>query len=223
MVSRGLRWRVSRRRKPSIAVEAEAALAAQAQANFEALKADHFALSSGRGELRSRGRAVVIEERGRNPQGELDELCERAREIDPSIGELSWRQFHGRYPLQAKRIAASGRPRKQGAAKRRSGAEQAGGKRAQPAVAQARRGGRRAAGRPDGSASTGAASSRDANPRRVPGVRQRLRPGRDEAGDRARVERGGWLRGEGGEAPLDVSTAQCTTLYPGMQPISTHV
>lgn len=52
----------------------------------------------------------MIEEALReNPEVGNDELQERAAEIDSSIGELSARSFHARYPLQVKRQMASER------------------------------------------------------------------------------------------------------------------
>lgn len=53
----------------------------------------------------------------KNPDAETQELFERAQKIDSSIGDLSLRQFHARYPLQVKRKRASGRSKKKGAAK----------------------------------------------------------------------------------------------------------
>lgn len=46
---------------------------------------------------------MVVQELDRNPDVELEALYRQATEMDPSIGELSLRQFHARYPLQAKR------------------------------------------------------------------------------------------------------------------------
>ncbi len=44
--------------------------------------------------------AVALSE---NPAASVDELFEMARQVNPTIGELSKRQFHARYPLQIKR------------------------------------------------------------------------------------------------------------------------
>lgn len=44
-----------------------------------------------------------------DPEVANKELYERAREIDDSIGDLSLRQFHARYPLQVKRQIAQKR------------------------------------------------------------------------------------------------------------------
>lgn len=39
----------------------------------------------------------------KNPNAKLSELFDKAKETDPSIGELSMQQFHGRYNLHARR------------------------------------------------------------------------------------------------------------------------
>lgn len=51
-----------------------------------------------------------------DPDTENSELYARAREIDPSVDELSLRQFHARYPLQVKRQMAQ----KRGGGRRKS-------------------------------------------------------------------------------------------------------
>lgn len=56
---------------------------------------------------------VVVRELEKDPEAQLETLYARAKEVDPSIGDLSLRQFHARYPLQAKRRRASGQPKKQ--------------------------------------------------------------------------------------------------------------
>jgi hypothetical protein len=50
--------------------------------------------------------AMVQEELGRNPNASVTELQEKAQKIDPSMGDLTTRQFHARYPLQVKRAKA---------------------------------------------------------------------------------------------------------------------
>lgn len=50
-----------------------------------------------------------------NPDAENRDLYEKAQKIDASIGDLSLRQFHARYPLQVKRKrAAKSRSKKGG-------------------------------------------------------------------------------------------------------------
>jgi hypothetical protein len=102
---------------------------------------------------------MVVDELSRNPRADLGDLYARAREIDSSIGELSLRQVHGRYPLQAKRIAARGRPKTQRATKRGGSRKQAAGRVTAEAQAVPRRGGRNAARR---GAANGAGSQRAA-------------------------------------------------------------
>ncbi|CAN5697941.1 hypothetical protein BH23GEM6_BH23GEM6_18420 [soil metagenome] len=46
---------------------------------------------------------LVVDELEKDPAAGLEFLYERAKSVDPSIGELSLRQFHARYPLQVKR------------------------------------------------------------------------------------------------------------------------
>ena len=59
----------------------------------------------------------VVRELEKNPNASPKALFDGAKEIDPSVGELNPRQFHARYPLQAKRRMAAGSGRKRGAAK----------------------------------------------------------------------------------------------------------
>jgi len=47
--------------------------------------------------------AAVEEELKKNPEASLDELLEKAKAVNPSIEELTRRQFNARYPLQVKR------------------------------------------------------------------------------------------------------------------------
>lgn len=83
---------------------------------------------------------MVAKELESDPGVKADVLFDKAREIDPKIGELSLRQFHARYPLPLKR--------------KRSGGKRAGGR---AAKAGAGRSGRRAGPRPKG--------KREASPR----------------------------------------------------------
>lgn len=48
----------------------------------------------------------------KNPKVSNPELFEKAKEIDPSIAELTSRQFNARYPLQVRRRLAPSRPRR---------------------------------------------------------------------------------------------------------------
>lgn len=51
---------------------------------------------------------MVGRELERQPNMELRELHEKAVEIDPSMAELTPRQFNARYPLQVKRMRSGG-------------------------------------------------------------------------------------------------------------------
>lgn len=56
---------------------------------------------------------MVAQELERDPDISVDALFEKAKAVDPAIGELSRRQFHARYPLPIKRRKSQGkRPRK---------------------------------------------------------------------------------------------------------------
>lgn len=46
---------------------------------------------------------VVEKELKKNPDASVDELLEVAKKVNPSVAELTKRQFHARYPLQVKR------------------------------------------------------------------------------------------------------------------------
>lgn len=62
----------------------------------------------------------------KKPDVATDELYKRAQKVDASIGDLTLRQFHARYPLQVKRkvAAAAGRTRRRSTRRRtRRGAE----------------------------------------------------------------------------------------------------
>lgn len=48
----------------------------------------------------------------RNPGAKTEDLFTAAKKLDKSVGTLSIRQFHARYPLQVKRQAAALRPRR---------------------------------------------------------------------------------------------------------------
>lgn len=49
---------------------------------------------------------MVRDELKKNPDAENKDLYQKATNVDDSIGELSLRQFHARYPLQVKRQLA---------------------------------------------------------------------------------------------------------------------
>lgn len=74
--------------------------------------------------------AKTIEDVMKMVEGELDRdpdisneaLYEKARQIDGSIGDLTLRQFHARYPLQVKRRRAAASGRKKGRRGSRSAA-----------------------------------------------------------------------------------------------------
>lgn len=52
---------------------------------------------------------MVAKELEADPDVKADVLFEKAREIDPKLGELSLRQFHARYPLPLKRKRSAGK------------------------------------------------------------------------------------------------------------------
>lgn len=47
--------------------------------------------------------ALVEKELKRKPDASVNELYEKAKAAQPSVGQLSYRQFNARYPLQVKR------------------------------------------------------------------------------------------------------------------------
>lgn len=70
---------------------------------------------------------MVERELDRDPDISNEALYEKARKVDGSIGDLTLRQFHARYPLQVKRrrAAASGRSKKRTSASGRGRARKA--------------------------------------------------------------------------------------------------
>lgn len=56
--------------------------------------------------------AFVESEMEKNPDAGSLALFEKAKVAVPSVAALSIRQFHARYPLQIKRIASAGKPRR---------------------------------------------------------------------------------------------------------------
>jgi hypothetical protein len=67
---------------------------------------------------------LVAQELERDPGISVEALFDRAKTLDPQIGELSLRQFHARYPLPIKRRKSQGKgkrarkPRKSGSTSR---------------------------------------------------------------------------------------------------------
>lgn len=62
---------------------------------------------------------MVRKELDANPDAENQDLYKKAQKIDASVGDLTLRQFHARYPLQVKRKrAAKSRARKSTARKK---------------------------------------------------------------------------------------------------------
>ena len=47
--------------------------------------------------------ALVERELNKKPDASVDELYEKAKAAEPSVGQLTYRQFNARYPLQVKR------------------------------------------------------------------------------------------------------------------------
>lgn len=59
---------------------------------------------------------MVRQELSDDPDTENKELYAKAKKIDPSVGDLTLRQFHARYPLQVKRKMAQKRRGSRGGA-----------------------------------------------------------------------------------------------------------
>lgn len=64
---------------------------------------------------------MIEAELKKNPDASNAELLEKAKKIDPSVGELTPRQFNARYPLQVKRAMAPRKPRKRAAKSKATG------------------------------------------------------------------------------------------------------
>lgn len=62
----------------------------------------------------------VEEQVKKDPRVSSTELYEQAKKLDSSIGKLTVRQFHAKYPLVAKRKLAPKKPRKTKAKKKRT-------------------------------------------------------------------------------------------------------
>jgi hypothetical protein len=85
---------------------------------------------------------MVRREIDKNPSISSEQLYEMAKKSDNSIGGLSVRQFHARYPLQVKRAAANARKARRGGAAKKTGA-----RRGRPPGKTGRKAGGRKAGR----------------------------------------------------------------------------
>lgn len=68
-------------------------------------------------ETKPRVMDLVRKELVKDPSISSEALYQKAKKADRSIGSLSIRQFHARYPLQVKRISAADRKRRGGARK----------------------------------------------------------------------------------------------------------
>lgn len=79
---------------------------------------------------------LVRAELDANPEVKTGELFEKAKRMEPSLGMLTIRQFHARYPLQIKRKLAQGRPRKKAKDKAASGSGRVRGRRGRRARAE---------------------------------------------------------------------------------------
>jgi len=67
-------------------------------------------------ETNARVMDMVRKEIEKDPSVASEALYEKAKKVDRSIGDLSVRQFHARYPLQVKRARANARKRRGGTA-----------------------------------------------------------------------------------------------------------
>lgn len=94
---------------------------------------------------------MVQKELAKDRSAATSDLYEKARKIDPAIGNLTARQFHAKYPLQVKRAMKSGG--------RRSTKKAATGKRAMGKRATGKRTGAKRGRPPKKAAQTGSASS----------------------------------------------------------------
>lgn len=63
---------------------------------------------------------LVEKQLRKNPEVTNEELFEKAKGVDPSVGELSLRQFHAKYPLQVKRKLAPKTGRRSRRSRRRA-------------------------------------------------------------------------------------------------------
>lgn len=77
---------------------------------------------------------MVQKELAKDRSAATSDLYEKARKIDPAIGDLTARQFHAKYPLQVKRAMKGGgrRSTKKAAAGKRAAGKRTGAKRGRP-------------------------------------------------------------------------------------------
>lgn len=76
-------------------------------------------------ETKPRVMDLVRKELVKDPSISSEALYQKAKKVDRSIGSLSIRQFHARYPLQVKRISAAEKKRRGGAGRKRGAAKKA--------------------------------------------------------------------------------------------------
>lgn len=78
---------------------------------------------------------MVRKELEKDRSAATSDLYEKAKKIDPAIGDLTARQFHAKYPLQVKRAMKGGgrRAAKKGSTGKRAAGKRAGAKRGRPA------------------------------------------------------------------------------------------
>lgn len=76
-------------------------------------------------EIKDEVMAMVRSELEKDPDAENRDLFEKAKGIDDSIGDLTLRQFHARYPLQVKRQKAQKAGGRKKKAKRSRGGRKA--------------------------------------------------------------------------------------------------
>lgn len=90
---------------------------------------------------------MVRKEIDKNPDIKSQELYDKAKKLDSSLGSLSVRQFHASYPLQVKRARKAGKRRaaKPASARKRARGGRAPAKAARRAARAGRTGSRRAA------------------------------------------------------------------------------
>lgn len=70
-------------------------------------------------EVNDKVMSMVEQELRKNPKADTKVLFEKAKKLDPAIGELTPRQFNARYPLQVRRRIAPKRTRTRRPAARR--------------------------------------------------------------------------------------------------------
>ena len=68
---------------------------------------------------------LIEKELKKNPKATAKELQQKAKAVSPSVGKLSVRQFHAKYPLQVRRKLALKKPRRAAPKKPRRAAPKA--------------------------------------------------------------------------------------------------